>query len=120
MKIRINLFVAAFIFFMVTGNPVFSQERKPIFNLVSPPDGTSWGFITGITQDPKGFLWLSSLHGLFKYDGYRFTQYLSDPLNPNSLGGDWTECVYADPQGIIWIGNTDHGSRPLRSDHGRI
>jgi len=100
MKPRLYFFAAALLYFVIKVNPVFSQE--PIFNRVSLPEGP-WDVITGITQDPQGYLWLAS-SGLYKYDGYHLTSYLNDPLNPKSLIGNRVECVYADRKGIIWVG----------------
>ena len=89
--------------FLSIGSQVFSQNV--IFNSASPPKGASWGIIVGITQDAQGYLWLASaFNGVFKYDGYQITQYLKDTLNQNSLSGNRVESIYADRQGIIWIG----------------
>src|SRR5438552_18122215 len=44
------------------------------------PDGISVGFVAGITQDPKGFMWFGAT-GLYRYDGYHLTAYTNDPLN---------------------------------------
>ncbi len=103
MKPRFHFLAVAFLYFIIKINPVFSQE--PIFNRVSPPEGRSWGIITGITQDPQGYMWIT-VHGngLYKYDGYQFVRYRHDPEDPNSLVSNVAECVYADRQGIIWIG----------------
>ncbi len=81
MKPRFYFFAAALLCCLIKVSPVFSQE--PIFNRVSPPEG-AWGVITGITQDPQGYLWFGSA-GLYKYDGYHVTHYQHDPLNPNHL-----------------------------------
>jgi len=49
-------------------------------------DGLSDNTITGIAQDATGYLWLSTLSGLNRYDGSRFRQYHStnDSLSPAS------------------------------------
>ncbi len=102
MKPRLYFFAAALLYFVIKVSPVFSQE--PIFNRVSPPEGASWGgVITGFTQDPQGYLWFAST-GLYKYDGYHFTHYQNDQLNPKSLISNRVECVFADHNGIIWVG----------------
>ena len=108
MKLRFYFCIVAFIFLLIKENSVFSQQ--PIFNRVSPPEGTSWGLITGFTQDPQGYMWITlNGNGLYKYDGYQFFRYLHDPQNPNSLASNAVECVYADHHGIIWIGTTSLG-----------
>lgn len=34
---------------------------------------------TSIVQDHQGFLWIGTLRGLYKYDGYQFTSYRVQP-----------------------------------------
>ena len=49
-------------------------------------NGLSDNTITGIAQDATGYLWMSTLSGLNRYDGSRFKQYHSsnDSLSPAS------------------------------------
>jgi len=41
--------------------------------------------ITNIIQDERGFIWITSLNGLFRYDGFEFKSYRHNPRNPDSL-----------------------------------
>jgi ligand-binding sensor domain-containing protein/signal transduction histidine kinase len=103
MKFKFYFIVTLVMIFLSGGSRLFSQNI--IFNTVSPPKGASWGIIVGITQDPKGYLWIASaFNGVFKYDGYQVTQYQKDTLSQNSINSNRVECIYADRQGIIWIG----------------
>ncbi len=103
MKLKFYFLSALLILFLLGEKKVFSQNV--IFNRVSPPKGASWGIIVGITQDPQGYLWVASaFNGVFKYDGYQITHYLKDTLSQNSISANRVECIYADRNGIIWIG----------------
>src|SRR6188768_274978 len=82
--------------------PVFCQQI--IFNKVLLPDGKTFNHVAGITQDLNGYMWYATKKGLYSYDGYHMTSYKNNPLNPNSLGSNNLESVFADPNGIIWIG----------------
>ncbi len=42
-------------------------------------------------------------NGLYKYDGYQYSSYHNEPLNPNSPAADNIECVAADKAGYIWL-----------------
>ncbi len=56
------------------------------FTMYTTTNGLSDNTITGIAQDSAGYLWLSSLSGINRYDGSRFKQYhsVSDSLSPPS------------------------------------
>ena len=78
------------------------QQQRVQFKNMFPDEGLEW--VTNITQDIKGNMWFISAAGLVSYNGYSTEFYTHDQLNPNSLGGTRPECVYADKEGIIWIG----------------
>jgi ligand-binding sensor domain-containing protein/signal transduction histidine kinase len=99
-------FIAVLLLFMTTGES-FSQQI--VFNKVSPPDGNTFEFVTGITQDADGFMWFSTKKGLYSYDGNKVTSYKTNPLNPNSIMSNLLESVYADPDGSIWVGSLGKG-----------
>ncbi len=100
-KIRI----AFFIFFQIAGYSVDAQSNIPFYKLDSL-NGTQLGRITGITQDPGGTMWFSGAdqHCFYRYDGNMLTSFRRDAKNPNSFGLDFPETIYADDQGLIWIG----------------
>ncbi len=59
-----------------------------------------------MARDIHGAIWLSdqTYRCIVSYDGKRMTKYQNDPKNPNSLGGYYPECIFADSAGMIWIG----------------
>jgi ligand-binding sensor domain-containing protein/signal transduction histidine kinase len=104
--LTIYLFVVLSLILKIT-DPAFSQQI--IFNKVIPPDGKTFDFVTGITQDADGFMWYSTKKGLYSYDGNNMTSYKNNPLNPNSIMSNLLESVYADTNGNIWIGSLGKG-----------
>lgn len=42
--------------------------------------------ITQILRDKKGFLWLSSWNGLYRFDGYDFVAFKEKPGDGNNMG----------------------------------
>ncbi|HEY3386279.1 MAG TPA: two-component regulator propeller domain-containing protein, partial [Saprospiraceae bacterium] len=85
----------------------FNAQTKEIkFNLINGVNGIFLGKINSITQDQTGAMWFSDQTNrcITQYDGTRMTRYQHDPKNPNSLGGFYPECIYADSSGFIWIG----------------
>ena len=79
----------------------FAQDIH--FNLVSRAQDDVVGLITGMAQDKQGFLWITTFNGLYKYDGYQYSSYHTEPLNPNSLAPGRLECVTIDKTGCLWL-----------------
>ncbi len=107
MKSRLSIISFVFLLLIVKTLPAFCQQI--IFNKVRPPEGKFSPLVSCITQDVNGYMWFASPWGLYSYDGYRFTTYVHDRLNPNSLASDYVESLYADPDGMIWAGTFGAG-----------
>lgn len=82
---------------------LYSQTLKIKFEQFSIEDGMSFGNVKSITQDSVGFLWLGTRHGLNRYDGYEFKQYLNNPSDPNSLSDNQVEYLFVDRSGTLWV-----------------
>jgi signal transduction histidine kinase/ligand-binding sensor domain-containing protein len=104
---KVNFLIAFLIpalFFFSIGR---AQNNEIRFNLVEGNNGKALDQINAITQDPHGYMWFSGqgANCLYRYDGTRMIAFKHDSLNPNSLSGaSHMETVYADSQGLIWIG----------------
>lgn len=95
--------------------------QQVIFNRVSQPEGSFSGIINGISQDPLGYMWFT-VHerGLYRSDGYHIVSYQHDPFNPTSLATNEIETVYADLNGIIWVGMGESGLDRLDPNTGIV
>jgi len=80
------------------------ETWNPQFEHFSIPDGLPSSSIRTITQDSIGFLWIATLNGLSKFDGYQFTNYQIDPDQPDLLSFVEVNTVYIDLDGDLWIG----------------
>lgn len=45
------------------------------FHAVDVKDGLTDNFVRDITTDSEGYVWLSTINGLNRYDGYRFINF---------------------------------------------
>ena len=107
MKPRLAIISFAFLFLFVKTLPILCQQI--IFNKVLPTEGRFNPLVTCIKQDVNGYMWFATGTGLYSYDGFRFTPYVHDSLNPHSLAADYVESIYADSDGIIWAGTYGAG-----------
>ena len=62
-----------------------------------------------IIQDREGFIWFSTHHGISRFDGTNFKNFLYEPGNSNSLGGNNTVGIVEADDGTIWVGTADMG-----------
>jgi ligand-binding sensor domain-containing protein len=80
-----------------------ASAQQVTFNRVSPPPGSI--LINGIAQDIQGYMWFSAYgKGLYRYDGYHFSNLRNDPRDTSSLATNNVTCVFADHNGLIWTG----------------
>ena len=92
--------------FTVQCTVLSAQGNNPKFETVSLDLSTSWGFVQ-FSSDSKGYLWISSPIGLYKYDGYTATKYVNDPFDPNSLSQNLIYTCWIDSKDTIWLGTPE-------------
>ncbi len=79
----------------------------PNIELISEKDGLPYNSNTCMVQDKLGFIWISSLDGLARYDGYSFVTLQHKPEETNSLPNNSIICLELDKEGMIWAGHID-------------
>ena len=79
------------------------------FERLASYDGLSSTLVRCIKQDKKGFMWIGTQFGLYKYDGYSFTGYFHDPDDQNSISHNWVMSILEDKAGNLWIGTYGGG-----------
>lgn len=86
------------------------------------------GAVYHIMEDKDGNLWFSTKgNGLVKAEpdmnsphGLRFTRYINDPKNPNSISNNDVYFTYQDSQGRIWVGLLGGGLNLISEEKGTI
>ncbi len=58
----------------------------------------------GFFQDRDGFLWISTVHGLVRFDGYETVLFTHDPHDSSTMGGNNVKAIAQDESGRLWIG----------------
>ena len=109
-KIKSRLLLPLLLLVITSVCPIEAQtddsETQPEdlkFNIVSGSNGVLLGKINNMIRDKYGYMWFSdqSNRCIIRYDGTKMTKYRNDPRDPNSLGGTYPECLFADSNGII-------------------
>ena len=78
--------------------------------LIQTPINYSSGTISSLALDNHGNIWVATQgacpHGLFKYDGTSWTNYITSnsPIHSKNLTK-----LFVDSEGNLWIGSSDAG-----------
>ena len=90
----------------------FSQNNTT-FEKFSTEQGLSQNSIMRILQDSRGFLWICTLDGLNRYDGYQFKIFRNIPGDSTSLSNNKIVSICENKSGNIWIGTYGGGINRL-------
>ncbi len=61
--------------------------------------------VDALLGDSNGFLWLGTINGLARYDGYEFKRFVHDPSDSSSINVSLISALFEDSRGNIWIGS---------------
>lgn len=80
-----------------------TQAQQIRFDRLSVADGLSSNSVYTIFQDSHGVLWIGTLDGLNRYDGYSITVYKHDHQKKNSLSNNRITMIYEDLHHHLWL-----------------
>ncbi len=83
---------------------LIAPARAARFQRFTIENGLSQNSVFALVQDNHGFLWIGTLEGLNRFDGYQFKQYKHQPLEDSSLSDNFVQTLVKDSQGRIWVG----------------
>ncbi len=81
-----------------------SSANRFYFRTVDVKDGLADNFVRDIVRDSYGYIWIATINGISRYDGYRLTNYI--PQNYGGTSNDVT-MVRETADSTLWILCTD-------------
>lgn len=91
---------------MLWGGP-FAHART--FTPVGASKGLEARVVPSVMLDNKGFLWVGSREGLFRYDGYKAQAFLPQSGNADAISDIDIRSVFEAVDGSIWVGTNTGG-----------
>lgn len=85
-----------------------AQERTINVHHLNSSGGLADGIIRSIGQDKYGYIWMGSLSGLSRFNGYDVKVFQNDPQSEHGIPFGQVASIYGDKAGNLWIG-FNHG-----------
>ncbi len=119
MNNRIKVFFLQTLLFLGIGawtQSTIAQTSERQFKNITVEDGLPNPSVLSIIQDDQGFMWLGTLSGIVRYDGYRMQTYRPAVGDPDTLPARNPPVLYNDPNGRLWVGYSGGPCRLFRYD----
>lgn len=81
--------------------------RSPYFTKITAEDGLSQNTVFSVCQGRDGLMWMGTMDGLSRYDGYDFRIWRSSAADSTSLCSDIVHHVFTDAAGRLWAGTSE-------------
>ncbi|HPD96506.1 MAG TPA: two-component regulator propeller domain-containing protein [Tenuifilaceae bacterium] len=77
------------------------------FKNIGVEDGLTSSEVNALFQDKKGFIWIGTEDGLYRYDGYEMIAFKTIPNDSTSISSNEITCIISDTKDRLWIGTTN-------------
>jgi len=86
-----------------------AQSTDFSFQIYGFEEGLTHRNVTKIQQDTSGFIWLATVNGLNKFDGYGFVHYTAD-TKAHSIPKNYIADMHISPNNRIWLSHPNQVS----------
>ncbi len=98
-------------FFLLTctgKNNEFRNNQSTIYAIHTPRNSSQISFlnINSFCQDSLGYMWIATLGGLNRYNGYEYIHYVHNETDSTSIDHDFVFSVFLDSSNRLWAGTT--------------
>jgi signal transduction histidine kinase/DNA-binding response OmpR family regulator/ligand-binding sensor domain-containing protein len=85
--------------------PVAAQEKLlPVFHFQQVRDRSDEVLWSRVVRDSLGFVWIGTVNGLERFDGYGIKEYRNAEQDPYSLSSNIVQSLFCDSKNRLWIG----------------
>ena len=89
--------------------PTTAEESPLAFRRLTAESGLTSSAVTAVTQDSLGFLWVGTVDGLNRYDGYEVRPFRQAEGDARSLADNGVSALAPAPGGGLWVGTFGGG-----------
>lgn len=88
---------------------LFAQQADIKFKNITTEEGLSTETINCVFKDSRGYVWIGTIDGLNRYNGYQMTTFHYDALDSSSISGNNVTTIHEDALGNLWLGTLNNG-----------
>lgn len=99
--------VLAVVLLQCLSNPLWAQQGQYRFSRLDIYNGLSHNQVNAVLRDARGFVWVGTMSGLNRYDGYTSKVYRNKRGDTTSLVNNDINALYELPDGKIWVASRD-------------
>ena len=81
-----------------------AQTAEITFRHLTPAEGLSAGQVNALLQDRLGFVWIATVDGLDRYDGYEVREFRHADDDPASISDNDVSALVQSRRGGLWVG----------------
>ena len=82
---------------------LLGQTHQVNFDHLGTQDGLPEGHVYSFFQDEKGYMWIASYEGLFKYDGFHMEAIGKTLVDSTSITSERVRDITGDCEGNLWL-----------------
>jgi len=109
MKLLFNqvtkLLCVLFLGLLLATSSSFAQLKEVNLRQYTELDGVPGADLSSVLTDKFGYIWMGTINGLARFDGYEFTKFINNPNDPASVQGLFVTSLFEDSKGSIWVGS---------------
>jgi signal transduction histidine kinase/ligand-binding sensor domain-containing protein len=98
--------------------PFITAQAQYRFDSWTADNGLPQNSVYSIQQTPDGYLWLTTLDGLVRFDGVKFTVF--NKSNSKNLTTNRFANLFAETDGTLWLGTEESGLARFRNGQFQI
>ena len=82
----------------------FGQELEFSFDFIGSKEGLTAAYNDFIYKDSRNFVWISSIEGLYRYDGLELVEYPHGSNSETGINGEYIQSrLFEDSNGNLWF-----------------
>jgi signal transduction histidine kinase/ligand-binding sensor domain-containing protein len=97
------------ILFVICTSLSYSQTANYKFDHITTKQGLSHSTVSSVIQGRDGFIWIGTIDGLNRFDGYSCKVYKHNPSDSTSISSNFIHNIFLDSRGFLWMTTREGG-----------